>query len=96
MKRKINSCFKFMYFFTFIMLVCSKNVCAYIDPSTVTYLVQIVAAVFVAIGAALTVYRHKIVAFFKGTKKDESDDKEKKKDTMEDKDGVVDIHLEEE
>lgn len=52
-----------------MMIVCSKHVSAYIDPSTVTYLVQIVAAVYVAIGAALTVYRYIIVSFFKELKK---------------------------
>ena len=40
----------------------------YIDPSAVTYTAQAVAAVVVALGALLTVYRHKIVAFFKKDK----------------------------
>ena len=37
----------------------------YIDPSAVTYTAQAVAAVVVAIGALITVFRHKIVSFFK-------------------------------
>lgn len=37
----------------------------YIDPSAVTYVIQAVAGVVIAIGALLTVFRHKIVAFFK-------------------------------
>ena len=35
---------------------------AYIDPSTVTYVIQAVAGVLVAIGAAVTIFRHKIKA----------------------------------
>lgn len=40
----------------------------YIDPSAVTYTAQAVAAVVVAVGALITVFRHKIVAFFKKDK----------------------------
>lgn len=46
----------------------------YIDPSAVTYVIQAIAAVVIAIGACLTIFRHKIVSFFKkdkGTKKKE-------------------------
>ena len=38
---------------------------AYIDPSAVTYVIQAVAGVVIAIGACLTIFRHKIIAFFK-------------------------------
>lgn len=38
---------------------------AYIDPSAVTYTAQAIAAVVVALGALITVFRHKIVALFK-------------------------------
>ncbi len=44
----------------------------YIDPSAVTYVIQAVAGVIIAIGALITVFRHKIVAFFKKGKKDET------------------------
>ncbi len=44
---------------------------AYIDPSAVTYVIQAVAGVVIAIGACLTIFRHKIVAFFKKNKRDE-------------------------
>ena len=42
----------------------------YIDPSAVTYTAQAVAAVVVAVGALITVFRHKIAAFFKKNKND--------------------------
>ena len=44
----------------------------YIDPSAVTYVIQAVAGVIIAIGALITVFRHKIVAFFKKGKNDEA------------------------
>lgn len=94
MKKMIKSVLKFGYFYSLVLLIQSTVSYAYIDPSTVTYLVQIVAAVFVAIGAACTVYRHKIVAFFKKDKTEDAVTKED--DTVEDENGVVDIQLDEE
>ncbi len=62
----------------------------YIDPSAVTYTAQAIAAVVVALGALITVFRHKIVAFFKKDKgetvkrevhiKDEDSDEFRKED----------------
>lgn len=43
---------------------------AYVDPSAVTYIFQAVAAVLIAIGAVLTIFRHKISAFFKRNKEE--------------------------
>ena len=40
----------------------------YIDPSAVTYSAQAIAAVVVALGAIITVFRHKIAALFKKNK----------------------------
>ncbi len=56
---------KFMYFFVFGWIFWGINAHAYIDPSAVTYVIQAVAAVFIALGALVTVFRHKIFAFFK-------------------------------
>ncbi|MBQ9334494.1 MAG: hypothetical protein IJS12_09195 [Lachnospiraceae bacterium] len=47
------------------------NVHAYIDPSAVTYVIQAVAGVVIALGAALTIFRHKIFAFLKKGKGEE-------------------------
>lgn len=49
---------------------------AYIDPSAVTYIIQGVAGVLIALGAALTIFRHKIFAFFKGRKKEADTEEE--------------------
>lgn len=40
----------------------------YIDPSAVSYVVQAVAAVVIAIGACFTIFRHKIAAYFRKNK----------------------------
>ena len=69
MKRLIVKIFRFSYFFCCFWLVLSTNAHAYIDPSAVTYIIQAVAAVFVALGALVTVFRHKIFAFFKKNSK---------------------------
>ena len=55
----------------------------YIDPSAVTYIIQAVAGVIIAIGACLTIFRHKIASFFK---KDQNSQKKEIhfKDTDED------------
>ena len=67
--KKVLSIAKFMYFFTCWWFFLTLNVHAYIDPSAVTYIIQAIAAVFIALGALVTVFRHKIFAFFKKTSK---------------------------
>ncbi len=60
------------YFFVCYLFLSSNVAHAYIDPSAVTYIIQAVAAVFIAIGAFLTIFRHKIAAFFKKGKSAET------------------------
>lgn len=96
MKEKIGKIFSFFYFFILINIVFTKTAYAYIDPSTITYVVQGVAAVFIAIGAFFTVYRHKIAEWFRNRGKEEKKDMhnaQKGGADLEDDDGVVDIVL---
>lgn len=65
MKKMILGILNFAYFFVCGWVLLSMNAHAYIDPSAVTYVIQAVAAVFIAIGAIFTVFRHKIFAFFR-------------------------------
>lgn len=67
--KKFLGLIKFTYFFTCWWIILSINAHAYIDPSAVTYIIQAIAAVFIALGALVTVFRHKIFAFFKKTSK---------------------------
>lgn len=63
-----------LFFLDAFSILFMQPVYAYIDPSAVTYIIQAVAGVVIAIGALLTIFRHKIVSLFKKNK--ESDKKE--------------------
>lgn len=59
----------FIYLFACICTLLSVPAYAlYIDPSAVTYTAQAIAAVVVALGALITVFRHKIVSLFRKNK----------------------------
>ena len=49
-----------MFFFVSFMLFYSENVNAYIDPSVMTYAIQAVAGIAIAVGAFLGIYFRKI------------------------------------
>ena len=67
--KKIIKVLKFTYFFSCFFVLLGNTSFAYIDPSAVTYVIQAVAGAAIAIGAACTVYRHKIMKFFRSQKK---------------------------
>lgn len=69
MKKILGQAVKFTYFFSCFFALFTIQVHAYIDPSAVTYVIQAVAGVLIALGAAFTIFRHKIFAFFKKNKK---------------------------
>lgn len=72
MKKIIGKAVSFIYFFSCFFTLFTVPVHAYIDPSAVTYIIQGVAGVLIALGAAFTIFRHKIFALFKGRKKEEN------------------------
>ncbi len=65
------------YYVFFMMLLFSAPAFAYLDPGTVTYIVSMVAGLFIAGGAALAIFRRKIKLFFQnlGKKKEENVEK---------------------
>ena len=67
--KKVINILKFTYYFACFFVLLGNTSFAYIDPSAVTYVIQAVAGVAIAIGAACTVYRHKIMKFFRNQKK---------------------------
>ncbi len=84
MKKMFGKMVSFMYFFSCFFTVFTMHAHAYIDPSAVTYIIQGVAGVLIALGAAFTIFRHKIFQFFKGKKKDgEEEEKIELKDVEE-------------
>lgn len=52
------------YYAFFMALLLSQAAFAYLDPGTVTYVVSMVAALFIAGGTALAIFRRKIKLFF--------------------------------
>ena len=82
MKKTVTKIFSFLYFFTCFYALFTVPVYAYIDPSAVTYIIQGVAGVLIALGAALTIFRHKIFSFFNRKKSgNEEEEKIEFKDT---------------
>lgn len=71
MKKLVEKLLQFGYFSLAFFVIFQLDAKAYIDPSATTYIVQAVAAVVVAIGAAFTIFRHKIIGFFKKNSKKE-------------------------
>lgn len=91
MKKSLLRVGSFAYFFAAFFVLFSGHAHAYIDPSAVSFLVQGIAAVAIAIGACLTVFRHKIVAFFsKGSKAEEKKEIHLKEDISDDENEVKD------
>ncbi len=84
MKKKLLQVVKFLYFFSCFFMLLGNTSFAYIDPSAVTYIIQAVAGVLIAVGAACTVYRHKIMKFFRKMKKKQAKKKSQEKEQEED------------
>jgi len=58
--KKISRVLVVLLFVSSFMVLFSDNVNAYIDPSVMTYAIQIVAGIVIAVGAFLGVYFRKI------------------------------------
>lgn len=76
MKKFLGRALSFFYFFNCFYALFTMPVHAYIDPSAVTYIIQGVAGVLIALGAAFTIFRHKIFKLFKGKKQAEETQEE--------------------
>lgn len=68
-----------IYLTVCVVALTSVNVSAYLDPSTMTYVIQAVAGIFIAGGAAVAIYWHKIKLFLKKKKKNAQGKNEIKK-----------------
>ncbi len=74
----------FLFFFLCARVMCISYAAADIDPSAVTYIVQAVAAIVIAAGAALGFYWRRIKRALK--KKKDADEDEEYDDEDEDED----------
>ena len=54
----------FSYFFVCATVMFSETAFAYLDPATTSYLIQIIAGVFIAAGAVFGIFWKKIKMFF--------------------------------
>ena len=52
------------YYIVFMMLLFAMPAFAYLDPGTVSYVVSMIAGLFIAGGAAIAIFRRKIKLFF--------------------------------
>ncbi len=59
MKNRLLNIFGFVYFFVFLNIMLMHNVRAYIDPSVMTYAIQAIAGIAIALGAAVGIYFRK-------------------------------------
>lgn len=51
---------KYCYFFLCFLLLCTININAYVDPSVMTYAIQAIAGIAIAVGTVASVYWRKI------------------------------------
>lgn len=59
--------------FVSMVVLCTMSAGAYLDPSAMTYLIQVIAGVAIAGGAAVVIYWKKIKLFFKKRKQGKED-----------------------
>ena len=61
----MKSLIVFLYFFVCILLAGMRSAHAYIDPSSMTYIIQIIAGAAIAIGAGVGFYWKRIARWFR-------------------------------
>jgi len=62
MKKKIML---MIYVFLCTIIIFRKEAHAYLDPSAMTYLIQVTAAIVISIGSVIGIFIYKIRRFFK-------------------------------
>lgn len=70
----MKNLFRKLYFGFFLVLLFAVPAFAYLDPGTVTYVVSMIAGLFIAGGAALAIFRRKIKLFFQNLGKKKTTD----------------------
>lgn len=59
---------KTLYIFICCLIILTKECYGYLDPSAMTYVIQIVAAVGIALATSFSIFFYKITKFFKKKK----------------------------
>ncbi|MCR5798445.1 MAG: hypothetical protein K6G69_00025 [Lachnospiraceae bacterium] len=65
MKKTVAYLMGTLYFMVCFWVIMDIKALAYVDATSVTYVIQAIVGIFVAIGAVVTVQRHKIVAAYR-------------------------------
>jgi len=66
MKKKI---LLIVYIFIITLVIFSKEVYGYLDPSAMTYLIQVTAALFITLGTGIGILFYKLKKFMKNKHK---------------------------
>ena len=74
----------FLAFFALAMLMCMQTALAYIDPSAMTFIIQIIAGVVIAAGAAIGFYWRRLKRAVSKRKNKEEDEDDEEDDEDED------------
>ena len=56
---------KIMYIFSCCIIILTKEAYCYLDPSAMTYVIQIISAVTIALGTSIGIFFYKIKRFLK-------------------------------
>ena len=62
------------YFALLMMVLFTASAFAYLDPGTLSYVLSMIAGLFIAAGAAIAIFRRKIKLFFQNLGKKERDE----------------------
>ena len=65
MKKIVGQAFKFIYFFSCFFALFTNYAHAYIDPSAVTYVIQAVAGVLIALGSYEDLRQRALKSYYK-------------------------------
>ena len=66
--KMVKRTLQFAFFFLCATVMLSETAFAYLDPATTSYIIQIVAGVVIACGAAVGIFWKKIRLFFRNRK----------------------------
>lgn len=70
MKKEI---IKIIYVFFCIIIIFTKECYAYLDPSAMTYVIQIVSGIAIALATSIGIFFYKLKRFFKNKKEEKKE-----------------------
>ena len=72
------------YFALLMMVLFAAPAFAYLDPGTLSYVISMIAGLFIAGGAAIAIFRRKIKLFFQNLGKKKQEGEQTAAETMDD------------